>query len=199
MPQDEIESTRAHVNKMDTTQWLNHELFSLNWWIIVIFNVVLFALLVFLADRRRTSQIAVSFLIAYAIVGFFDESGEYFGWWSYPYELIPFSARFNAVNFFAIPSIIALVYQWFTRWSSFLLATVVYAAVNSYVGEPIFVMLGIYKLNTWTYTGSFLVMIVIPVLVKYLTDVITHNKDHIEDDSDSTITINGFRRKEKLY
>ncbi|CAG7617247.1 CBO0543 family protein [Paenibacillus allorhizosphaerae] len=196
MSQNELESMRSQLNNLNVNQWINHELFSFNWWIILLFNTVLFGLLILLTDRRKTSAIAIAFLISLSIVGLFDETGTYFGWWSYPYEFVPFSARFNAVNFFAIPSIIALMYQWFTRWRSFLLATVIFSVIISYIGEPVFVLLGIYKLNTWTYTRSFLVMLFIPIVVKYLTDVISKNRARNEHDDD--LNINWFRRKEKI-
>ncbi|MGG1514277.1 CBO0543 family protein [Paenibacillus oryzisoli] len=197
MTQNEMESMQSQLNTLNTSHWYNHELFTSNWWIILLFNFVLFGLLILLADRRRTSTIAVAFLIALAIVGTFDETGTYMGRWIYPYEFLPFSARLNAVNFLAIPSIIALVYQWFTRWSSFLLATVIYSILNSYIGEPIFVHLGIYKLTNWTYTGSFLVMLLIPIVVKYLTDVISQNRASNKNDLD--LNINWLRRKEKIH
>lgn len=196
MNENEIDALNLQVHKMEMNQWINHELFSLNWWIIVGFNIFFLITLVILADRRRTLNIVVAFLFAFIIVGTFDEIGGYFQWWSYPYELIPFSGRFNAVDFFAIPSIIAIIYQWFSRWGSFMVATLIYSVLNSYIGEPLFVFLGIYKLKTWTYTGSFLIMLVIPLIVKFLTDLLSQH--YAQENNDREWNLHWLRRKEKI-
>jgi hypothetical protein len=193
---DEIDQLSQKVNTMEMDWWIKDDLFSLQWWVIVIVNVFFFALFLFFIDRKRTLKITVAFLIGFSIVGSSDEIGDYFHLWSYPHEFIPFSGRFNAVDFFVIPSIFALMYQKFRTWRSFLIADVIISSLNSYIGERIFVLLGIYKLNNWTYTKSFLVLFVIAILIKAIVDSIGENR--LQVPADREVTFNFFKRKQKV-
>ncbi|MFC5451089.1 CBO0543 family protein [Paenibacillus aestuarii] len=175
MQWDQIEQLTAKEHQLEMSWWASHTLFSTNWWIITAVNVLCFLLFIVFIDRNRKNQIIIGFMIAFTIVGIVDETGKYFGFWTYPYEFIQFLERFNAVNFFVIPCLFTLIYQWFTKWLNYLVATLGLALVNSYIGEPLFVALGIYRMNTWTYTRSFLTMLVMGIIIKSLTDLLVVN------------------------
>jgi Ca2+/H+ antiporter len=101
-----------------------------------------------------------------------DDIGEYYGWWSYPHKLIPFISQFDAVEFAVVPVTITLIYQIFNAWRKYLISGMIISFIYAFIGLPLFVYLGITKLNNWNYFKSFLVLIVTCILVKIITDFI---------------------------
>ncbi|WP_248930003.1 CBO0543 family protein [Paenibacillus hamazuiensis] len=168
--QNQIDNMLSSAHQMERNWWLTNDLFTFPWWVIVFVNAFFLVLFIMFIDRRRTRQITLALLFGYAIVGVFDQTGKYFMLWSYPHQLVPFVANFNAVNFLAVPCIFAIMYQKFMSWKTFVIADLLAALVNAYIAEPIFVALGIYKLNQWSYTGSFIVLFLIGLAVKAITD-----------------------------
>lgn len=139
----------------------------------------------------------LAFLTGFIIVGVVDQVGKFFDLWRYPHQLMPFTENLNAVDFFVVPSIFAYMYQKFSAWKSFLIADLVASLVVSYVGEPIFVSLGMYELVKWSYWESFIVLFPIAILVKALVDVAHSNVFHFDSDRELVINFN-HRNKKKI-
>lgn len=194
---NEIEELNIKESRMELDYWLQHDVFSLKWWIIVIVNVLFVALLLINLDRKRTLSTMLAFLTGFIIVGVVDQVGKFFDLWRYPHQLMPFTENLNAVDFFVVPSIFAYMYQKFSAWKSFLIADLVASLVVSYVGEPIFVSLGMYDLVKWSYWESFIVLFPIAILVKALVDVAHSNVFHFDSDRELVINFN-HRNKKKI-
>lgn len=194
---NEIEELNIKESRMELDYWLQHDVFSLKWWIIVILNVLFVALLLINMNRKRTLSTALAFLTGFIIVGVVDQVGKFFDLWRYPHQLMPFTENLNAVDFFVVPSIFAYMYQKFSTWKSFLIADLVASLVVSFVGEPIFVSLGMYELVKWSYWESLVVLFPIAILVKAFVDVLHSNVFHFDGDRELVIDFN-HRNKEKI-
>ncbi|MEC0229291.1 CBO0543 family protein [Paenibacillus alba] len=173
----EIEELSKKLHQLEMDWWIHHDLFTFQWWFIVVVNLLFFLAFLLLMDRGRALRMTVAFLLSFIILGTFDQTGQFFGLWSYEHEFIGFTENYNAVDFLAVPSIFALTYQMFTPWRIFLVASLLVCLLNAYIAEPIFVALGIYKLDNWSYTGSFVLLFIVTLLVKSLTDLIGSDKN----------------------
>lgn len=194
---NEIEELNIKESRMELDYWLQHDVFSLKWWIIVILNVLFVALLLINMNRKRTLSTALAFLTGFIIVGVVDQVGKFFDLWRYPHQLMPFTENLNAVDFFVVPSILAYMYQKFSTWKSFLIADLVASLVVSFVGEPIFVSLGMYELVKWSYWESLIVLFPLAILVKAFVDVLHSNVFHFDGDRELVIDFN-HRNKKKV-
>ncbi|NHN31747.1 CBO0543 family protein [Paenibacillus agricola] len=194
----EIDQLNQRANTMEMEWWLTHDLFSLQWWIIVIVNLAFIGLLLFFIDRNRTMTILLAFLVGFSLVGFVDQTGKFFRFWSYPHQFLPFSENFNAVDFFAIPIMFTLIYQRFGTWRAYLIAAVVFSLLSSYIGEPIFVFLDIYKLDNWTYTKSFFALCVMSVFLKAMVDWMVGKREQVHTDTDHKVAFSFFKSKQKV-
>lgn len=182
----EIENLTNKLHQMEMTWWLNHTLFTFNWWFILLVNLLFFfAFLVFM-DRGSALRITLAFMFSFVIVGTFDQIGKFFSLWSYPHEFFIFTENFNAVDFLAVPSIFALMYQIFTSWRIFLVANLFICLINSYIAQPIFVALDIYKLDNWNYFRSLVTLFFIAIVVKALTDFVGNSRDKYTKDYSPT-------------
>jgi hypothetical protein len=194
---NEIDELNIKESRMEFDWWQQHDVFSFQWWIIVIVNVLFVALLLIFMDRKRTRSTVLAFMTGLFIVGAVDQVGKFFDLWRYPHQLIPFTENLNAVDFFVIPSIVAYMYQKFSTWKSFLIADVVVSLVIAYVGEPIFVSLDMYELVRWSYWKSLIVLVAIAILVKGFVDLTQSNVLHFDVDRELVINFN-HRNKKKI-
>ncbi|GAE30174.1 CBO0543 family protein [Halalkalibacter hemicellulosilyticus] len=150
--------------------WQTYNLFSGLWWIIVFFNLLLMFVFIFLVDKNRITQMTLTLLFSFILIGIANETGNFFGKWNYPYQFIPFLETFNAVDFLSVPILIALTYQYFSKWISFLIANIILSAFLAFIGIPIAVRLNLYVLDDWTTFNSFIVLFVTAFLVKSISD-----------------------------
>ncbi|WP_430540020.1 CBO0543 family protein [Neobacillus drentensis] len=129
---------------------------------------------IFLIDRYRTLLISFAFIVSFVIVGIGDEIGSYFDFWSYPHQFLVFTHRFNAVDFSVMPVMMALTYQYFSKWKPYLVATVIMSVIICFIGIPIFVFWGLYKLEDWNYFYSFLVTLLMFIMMKMMVDFVNN-------------------------
>ncbi|WP_310189006.1 CBO0543 family protein [Bacillus sp. 3255] len=183
-------------HRMELDWWLQHDIFSFQWWIIVIVNVLFVALLLIFMDRKRTLLTALAFMTSFVIIGMIDQIGKFFDLWRYPHQLVPFTENLNTVDFFVVPCVMAYIYQKFGAWKSFLIAALVASLVISYVGEPIFVALDMYELVNWSYWKSFFVLVLIAILAKGFVDLLQGNR--LQFNVDRELVIDFQHRKKKI-
>lgn len=191
----EIDNLTNKLHQMEMTWWLNHTLFTFNWWFILLVNLFFFIAFLIFMDRGSVLRITLALLFCFVIVGTVDQIGQFISLWSYPHEFFVFTENFNAVDFLAVPSIFALMYQMFTTWRMFLVANLFICLINAYIAEPIFVALGIYKLDHWSYFGSLVTLFFIAIVVKALTDLVANSRDNYTKDYSPTQKV--WNRKQK--
>jgi uncharacterized membrane protein YoaT (DUF817 family) len=119
---NQLEVLTQHVNDKQYYYWLHHDLFSAQWWLIVILNALCLFIFYLLVDRQRMVFILLVFFISFVLVGIVDELGKFFDVWSYPHQFLVFTHRFNSADFAVIPVILTLVYQFFSKWKFYWIA-----------------------------------------------------------------------------
>ncbi|MEG8977666.1 CBO0543 family protein [Priestia megaterium] len=142
----------------------------------MVINTLFLLLFYFFIDRQRLFFMLLVFFISFDIVGLVDEFGKFFNLWCYPHQMLPFTDRFNTVDFAIIPVSIALVYQFFSKWKFFLIAHIVTSAVIAFIGIPVFKALYLYQLLNWTMFYSFLTVFIMGIVVKMIGDWIAGKK-----------------------
>ncbi|SDE29386.1 hypothetical protein SPACI_048760 [Sporomusa acidovorans DSM 3132] len=78
---------------------------------------------------------------------------------------------FVLVDTSVLPITYMLIYQYNSKWSSFLIAIVIMSAFFSFIAEPFLVWLGIYELITWKHYYSFPLYILYGVILKFIVDL----------------------------
>jgi hypothetical protein len=169
---ENINKIQSQLHALEMDYWLNKDLFSGSWWIIVLFNLLFLTFLVVLMDKQRILLISFVFLINFIFIGLTDEIGNFFGFWNYPHQLIPFLESFNAVDFLVVPVMFTLMYQTFSKWRSYLIANFIVSAVIAYIGIPLSVYFNLYNLLNWSPTYSFFTLVIIGCSVKLIVNYI---------------------------
>lgn len=163
------ESIRIN-NQLEMHLWGEREFLSVEWWVITILSIVFLVLFLLLLDRSRTLLITIAFLVSFILVGAINETGYFFGLWNYPYEFVPFMKTMNAVDFITVPVIITLLYQFFSRWKYYIWANIILFLFVSYIIVPLFVYFNFYVLHKWSYTLSFITLLIVSFMVKTIVD-----------------------------
>lgn len=147
--------------------WLNENLFTVNWWILFVTTVGLAIVWIIILDKKRILEIVTYGFMATAIAISSDTIGIWLFLWNYPYSLTPFP-QIIEIHTIQMPILYMIIYQYFNKWKSFLIAASITAFVFAFVLEPIVAWLQIYELNQWKYIYSVVPYFAIAVLLKWI-------------------------------
>ncbi|KPU44479.1 hypothetical protein OXPF_19730 [Oxobacter pfennigii] len=142
--QDQWRLTIARIN-----EWLNAQLFKLNWWILLALFLINLFLWWKLANKNRMSELVLHSALVIIWVIVLDEVGLELSLWYYTADIIPLFPPLTAINISCLPLLYMLIYQYTKTWKIFLIASAVMSIVFCFVFEPIFVCSGVYKMLIW--------------------------------------------------
>lgn len=145
---------------------MDHVLFSIQWWILLATLIIPWVVWWKLVDKRNFKVILLYGLIIMSLINIMDHTGLQLMLWSYEYKLTPLIPILSPVDLSLLPVLYMLMYQYFRKWKSFWIAQIVGAAIFSFVGEPIFVALGIYRMLNWKHYYSYPFYIALAVLIR---------------------------------
>lgn len=167
-----IENIKAIESKMVIANWLRDDLHKWTWWLNLALTILPVLIMWRLIDRRRFLEILVYGFIIGMLSTFLDVLGLAFMLWEYPDKFLPILPRLFPVNLVGLPFVYMLVYQTFTEWRSFSMASIFLAALLAFVGEPVFVWLNLYHPLAWHYYYSFPIYFLMAVVCKWLTGIL---------------------------
>lgn len=166
-----IHQTRLTLTAMQYEQWRGI-LFSAQWW-------SLLALLAFswagwwkLVDRRRCPEVLSYALLICALGTTLDGIGVKLGLWAYPIKLLYLNSGLIAGDWGLPPVVKALVYQHYPDWKGYLTGQLAVTAFFSFIGEPILVWMGVYRMPNWCYVQSFAIYFIVAVVAKWILDAV---------------------------
>lgn len=161
---------RMALRDINLKVWLETNLFSPVWWLMLILLIGIWFLWWKLVDKTRLMEIFTYGLMVSVLSIIFDAIASQSVIWGYPNRLIPLSPPLLLEDLCLLPVIFMLIYQYFTRWKSFSIALLITAFLIAFVVEPIAVWLDIFQLNKWEYQYSFLLYISMAAFLKWVMD-----------------------------
>ena len=170
---NEIIQLKIKLRDLALQHYAQHEIFSWTWWIDVVLIIVPLILWWRIVDRNRLLNICVFGLIVNMIATFLDVTGTLYAFWEYPVYTLPHIPLMLPVDYVIVPVVGMVIYQKFAKWIVFILVCILASALMSFIGEPIAVLIRMYKLITWRYIFSFPIYIVIYIVAKFASDKFT--------------------------
>lgn len=167
---EETVKLQQQLTDLRLEYWQDHVLFSFNWWFLLVQMIVPWFIWWKLVDKTRLKEVLLYGFFIMMIASTLDELGVSFSLWDYRYQLVPVFSRINTVDITVLPFFYMLVYQWFPRWRSFFTAKVLFAAFYAFIGEPLYVWLGIYEMLNWSHVYSFPLYVLIGLAVKWIVE-----------------------------
>lgn len=170
-PSDDLKAIHKATEQLQALRvkyWLEHDLFSWMWWFLLAFTVIPWVIWWKFADKQRLPEL-VSFGAIIALASaFLDTIGTVNSWWMYNHELLMQFPGFIPADMADIPVTYMLIYQYCKTWKSFLMVLGVASFVFSFVVEPGFVAIDLYRPFTWAYLYSFIIYLLMGMIVRFV-------------------------------
>ncbi len=166
---ESIYELERQLTQMRIENWLKHDLFSFQWWLLLAVLVIPWLLWWKWVDKKRLTEITLFGAFILIIASFLDATMSDLRFWKYNYYVIPLWPRLITADFTIIPVAYMFIYQYFQTWKSFLLVMLVISLFFAFIGEPILVWLKIYTLHTWRHYYSLPIYFAMGTMVKFLT------------------------------
>lgn len=158
---------KHHDNvKQDIHNWLNNELFTWNWWILVGFTLIPLIIWIKVVDRKRILEFLLVWSLVIIPTSYLDAIGIDLKYWVYPVQFLPITPRAIPFDIFMVGITYMLLYQFFSKWRTYLIALLIMALTFAFIGEPISHLLNLVYYIKWKYYYSFLYYLVLGITVK---------------------------------
>lgn len=158
----------AQANQEMISNWLKNTLFGWEWWLGITLAIIPWAAWLIFRKKESTYRLLLAGMFVMLISSWLDVMGILFGLWSYYHNVVPFSPSFVPWDFTLLPVITMFLLQLKPAIKPIYKA-IVFAFFSSFVGEPIFVWLGLYNPKHWEYIYSFPIIIAIYLVADWIS------------------------------
>ena len=164
----EISAIRETLRDEYLQYWLNTNLFSFQWWIILVLNILFFYIALRILDRARLFELLTvgGLIVLFSTV--LDAIGGHYQLFAYPISLTPVIPSFFTADYIILPVIYMLLYQSFSSWKSFIIVNLISGLFLAFVIENLFRWLNIYQYMNWNSFYSLIVYLGMTIIMKWI-------------------------------
>lgn len=159
---------QRQLTSLRIDEWLREDVFHFKWWFLLGIFIVSISAWWILVNKTRLHEISLYAALTMIITLGLDEYGEELTLWDYPIDIIPIFPPLTAVDLASLPTVYSLIYQYFTTWKSFILASLVMSTVFCFVLEPILEWAKFYHTITWKYYYGFPIYPAIAICIRFV-------------------------------
>src|SRR5699024_8776857 len=141
---DDIIEVRGKLFELEKAWFLDHVLFSIQWWFLLLVVIFLWTTWAILVDKRNIHAILLVGFMTAMLAMLMDEIGLTLSLWIYPRPLSPFVSRLNPVDLAIIPVIYMLLYQYAKEWKHYVIILILISLFAVLIAEPLFGKWGVY-------------------------------------------------------
>lgn len=173
----EIQKLNDQLNQASFSHWIHDDLFAFTWWFLLISAILPYLLWWKISDKTRFIELTAFGLFSAVLASFLDLLGVTMGLWGYPDKLISSLPPLLPADLSVIPVFSMIIYQFSKTWFSYVLKYVLFAAILSFVIEPIFVKFEMYAhYKWWTHTCSFIGILLFGIVIRlFISFVLRHS------------------------
>jgi len=129
---NKIIELRKQIFTIQYNQWMTNTLFSLKWWIVLIIAIIFWVVWWKLVDKKRFKEIALVGLVTGIITFFLNTGGVEMTLWAYPTQIFGLVRTYSLFELTILTTSYMLLYQYFNRWYTYILAVVIFGASGFY-------------------------------------------------------------------
>jgi hypothetical protein len=146
-------------------------------WSLVIITILAFFVWWKLVDKNRLVQIILFGSLMHSLSIYLDAYGTQYILWEYKYQIFPAIPTAFNLNASIIPIVFMLIYQYSSTWKRYIIFLVSVAFVSAYPMQYFLKWINYYEDSKWWNSHwSFITLIIMGVLVKFLVDKIEQQK-----------------------
>ncbi|GIO34317.1 MULTISPECIES: CBO0543 family protein [Paenibacillus] len=165
---EDVRNVRESLAQLSNADWLLHSWGTWQWWMLLSATIVPWIIAWKFMDKNRGKELLILGMAFTIISLMLDNLGTFYSLWGYSIKLIPLTVEFVPGDCSIFPVTYIFMNQFSKNWRSFVVISVVAAAFFSYIIEPFFKHIGIYRNHSpWSYTWSFVGFIIVFIFVRF--------------------------------
>lgn len=172
----QILDVQKNYHSLQIQHWLQYQVFTYQWWTLLAMLIVPWIIWWRLVDRAKTGIIFAYGLYILFVITAMDAIGFALQLWTYPIQLLPLVPNSLGIDWGVLTVLHMLVYQYFPKWKSFIVAETITATLLAFVGEPFAEWFGVYLALHWYHHWSFPIYIMKAVVGKWLIETVVYHK-----------------------
>lgn len=130
---EELERVHKELTELRHQFWLQHDLFSLQWWLLLAVFAISWYVWWRLVDKQRLMEILLYGVLMSYLIFILDQLGYELNLWVYSRKLFRVIPQAESLDLGILPILHMLVYQHFRRWRSYILVNIAMAAIMAFV------------------------------------------------------------------
>ncbi|MCP3738183.1 CBO0543 family protein [Rossellomorea sp. BNER] len=174
---DQLNNQVVNITDQYIDYWLEYCFLSPKWWLLVVLFIVAWFVFIKLVNREKLPKLLFLGLLWIIISSNLDGYGYELGLWGYPVQISPFLAKAYLFDYAFVPVFYMLLYHYFPKGRRFFFANVILAAGASFIAEPIFIWLDIYKIYNWKTVYSFFIYIFLSYVIRAIVEKVFREND----------------------
>lgn len=178
---EKVIELRKQIYQLQYEHYINVTLFSIKWWILFVTAIITITIWWKLVDKNRFHEIALVGFVTMVLTIFSDSFGLDMVLWAYPTQLYELVKSVSVIELVVMAISYMLMYQYFSNWKKYITALIIFASLGAFVGIPVAVWFGFYKLIKWRYVYSFIIFICLGISIKFIVSkIIDIQERHIK-------------------
>lgn len=165
---DNFAKQQQQLNDEKLQIWLNHSLFTYQWWLGASLLIISILLFFTLRKKNSTDRLLYSGIFIALLTSLLDLVGNSLGFFHYHYEVIPFTDNYFPWSISMIPVSIMFLLQVKPNASPYIKA-IILSLIVSFIILPFLKFIGIYHPVNWKYYYSVPVIFLIYLIADYLS------------------------------
>lgn len=162
-----IHLARIELWQLNLTNWLNNEVLSPRWWGLIAFLAITYIVWWKLLDKARIIEVILFGSLVSVMATFTDIVRISTASWQYNVRLFPITVAVFPLDYSVIPIALMLAYQFTSRWTSYILASII---ASAYYGVVTFAMeaTGIISSYNWNPYWAFTEGMVYSLIARFV-------------------------------
>lgn len=164
----EIFSGLQDISKTFQRLWIQDILFTWQWWLLLAMTVLPWVFWIFYHKKDSANRLLFAGFFVIIVSHFLDAVGSTYGLWSYTARLIPLMPPYLPWDTSLLPVVVMTMIQFRPKISPYIKAAV-FAALSSFVMEPLAIWLNLYWPTHWKHIYSFPIFFAIYLAADWLS------------------------------
>ncbi len=162
-----VHELRLQLWNITYARYINQELFSYQWWGILVLLLLSYSIWWKLVDKSRLVELLLfgSYVAVSAAV--IDIWGVTTAHWQYNIRIFPILPAPFPFDYTVIPILLMLAYQYGKGWRHYLFWAAMGAGLFSFIISPIFNITGIKTYFQWSLAYFFIIIIIIAIISRF--------------------------------
>ncbi|MEQ8200588.1 MAG: CBO0543 family protein [Syntrophomonadaceae bacterium] len=170
--QNIIYLAEKHLTQLRIDDWLQHDLFTWQWWVLVVLLILPWFLWWRYTDKKRLQEIFIVGLLVFIFSAYLDAVLSELGLWHYHYWVLPVWPRLIAADFAIIPVCYMLVYQKYRSWPSYTVALAIMAFILAVPTEIIMIWADVFEMHGWKHIYGVPIFFAMGILVRWIAQTL---------------------------